>query len=115
VSTSRRRSPDIHSVDRPAPQLDPVAAAWFDTDESAHVCSDDGRRFWLRAGDERTPLVALAAPADDPDEVAAVLAAGLAGCDLPPDGAGIDHGTADTVLRNGRVGGVAVAWDVAPD
>lgn len=88
-----------------------MAAAWFDADADAHVSSDDGRLFWLRAGTDRTPLVALAEPADDPTHVARVLGAGLAGCDLPPDGAGVDLGTAEVVLRSGRVHATPCPWD----
>lgn len=74
----------------PAPALEEVAQVWWDVEREPVVCWDDeGRRFVLvDPGDPGNVLVLadLAAPADDPAAVAAVLAEGLAACDFPPSG-----------------------------
>lgn len=97
-------------VEVPAPALAPVAAVWFDGPEEASVATDDGRRYWLVGVGGRVPLVALATPAARPRAVAEALAEGLAGCDLPPRGGGVDTATSAAVLRAGRLRDEPVPW-----
>jgi hypothetical protein len=88
---------------RPAPDLREVATIWWDVDRDPEVVWDAaGRRFDLvdpEEGRSRLRLCELAAPAPDPERVAAALADGLAACDFPPTADGVPVAVAARVLR----------------
>jgi hypothetical protein len=82
--------PDADPLSRrvPAPGLRETADIWFDTGRDPVVAWDaSGRRFDLvdpDPGGERLTLYVAPTPARAPEQVARVLATGLAACDFPP-------------------------------
>ena len=72
----------------PAPELNEVAETWWDVDHDPVVAWDgDGTTFVLMDPADRDNALALIEveePLDDPEDLALVLAEGLASCDFPP-------------------------------
>ena len=71
----------------PAPGLRETADIWFDTGTDPEVVWDAaGVRFWLAdpGGAGELDLLEVPGGAQDPTQVARVLAEGLAACDFPP-------------------------------
>lgn len=93
----------------PAPELREVAQTWWDRDVDPVVVWDVAATTFTLAdpddpgGPHRLHLLQLATPADDPTEVAAVLAEGLAACDFPPTGDRAAPGRVQATLRVARL------------
>jgi hypothetical protein len=87
----------------PAPELVEVAQIWWDVEHAPAVSWDaDACAFHLVDPEDpgsRLLLARFAAPVPDPEEVATVLAEGLAACDFPPTGDGVVPERAQRTLR----------------
>jgi len=86
-----------------APQLLEVAQIWWDVERVPYVVWDDAACIFELVDPAdmqlRLRLARFSGPVTDPAQIAVALAQGLAACDFPPNGDGVESERARVTLR----------------